>query len=90
MKTLSLIKAVFSEDMNLFKVSYKNNSKITKIILPIMLFLLVSFSIGSYAFMMAESLYKFNFIDFAFPSLSRFPVPAISKTNGIFPFSLSL
>jgi len=33
MKTISLLKAVFSEDMKLFKVSYKKNSKISKIIL---------------------------------------------------------
>lgn len=83
MKTLSLIKAVFSEDMSLFKVSYKNNSKITKIILPIMLFLLVSFSIGSYAFMMAESLYKFN-LTYVMISLFIISVSLISFVEGIY------
>lgn len=83
MKTLSLIKAVFSEDMNLFKVSYKKNSKITKIILPIMLFLLVSFSIGSYAFMMAESLYKFN-LTYIMISLFIMSVSLISFVEGIY------
>ena len=53
MKTFSLIKAVFSEDMNLFKVSYKKNNKLSKIILPLFLFFLISF-------MIADVLHEFN------------------------------
>ena len=50
MKTISLLKAVLTEDMNLFKyTSGKNASKIKKAILPIILFLIVMYSIGYYA-----------------------------------------
>ena len=61
MKTISLLKAVLSEDMNLFKyTSGKNASKINKAILPIVLFLIVMFSIGYYAYLIAEPLHKVN------------------------------
>ena len=60
MKIISLIKAVFTEDMSLFKVNINKDKKISKLLLPIILFVLVSFSIGSYAFMIAEVLHKFN------------------------------
>lgn len=83
MKTISLLKAVFSEDMKLFKVSYKKNSKISKIILPIVLFLLISFSIGTYAFMMADSLYKFN-LTYVMISLFIMAVSIISFVEGIY------
>ena len=55
MKTISLLKAVLSEDMNLFKyTSGKNASKINKAILPIVLFLIVMFSIGYYAYLVLK------------------------------------
>ena len=43
MKTYSLIKAVLSQDMNMFNYSAKRNSnKFVKTILPIILFLIVA------------------------------------------------
>ena len=60
MKIISLIKAVFTEDMSLFKVNINKSKKLNKLLLPIILFTLVSFSIGSYAFMIADVLHKFN------------------------------
>ncbi|MDD6879124.1 MAG: hypothetical protein PUD59_02710 [bacterium] len=61
MKTFSLLKAALSQDMNLFKYSAKrNSSKLTKILFPIMIFILVCFSIGTYAYMIAEKLAPFN------------------------------
>lgn len=61
MKLISLIKAVLSEDMNLFKyVTKKNSSKTKKLLLPIALFIIVVMSVGVYAFMLAEELHKYN------------------------------
>ena len=57
MRLLSLLKAVLSQDMNMFKYSAgKNASKFKKIILPIFLFIIVSGSIGYYAYAIAEIL----------------------------------
>ena len=57
MRLLSLLKAVLSQDMNMFKYSAgKNASKFKKIVLPIFLFIIVSASIGYYAYAIAEIL----------------------------------
>ena len=70
MKLLSLIKAAFSQDMSLFNYSTKkNSSKISKIILPVFLFICCGFSIGSYAFPMADILSK---VDLTYVVLSLF------------------
>lgn len=55
-KIISLLKATMSQDMNLFKIKSKNETKTSKMILPIVLALIVMFSIGSYAYMIAEEL----------------------------------
>ena len=48
MKLISLLKAVLSQDMNMFKYSVgKNASKLKKVSLPLLLFLIVSISIGN-------------------------------------------
>lgn len=63
MKTLSLFKAVLSEDMNIFNYSFKNKKnfhKLNKIIFPLMLFLLVCISVGTYANLFAFELSKVN------------------------------
>lgn len=57
MKTYSLLKAALSQDMNMFKYSAKrNSSKLKKILFPIMLFILVGISIGTYCYMLAKEL----------------------------------
>ncbi len=57
MKTLSLLKAVLSQDMNIFKYQTgKNASLLKKIIFPIILFVIVCISIGTYAYMIAKNL----------------------------------
>ena len=48
-KLFSLIKAAMSQDMNLFKIKNKNESKTSKIIFPIALALVLMFCIGTYA-----------------------------------------
>lgn len=55
-KLISLLKATMSQDMSIFKIKSKNESKFRKIFLPIVLALIVMLSIGSYAFMFAEQL----------------------------------
>lgn len=59
-KLISLLKATMSQDMSLFKIKFKNESKINKIILPIVLALIVMFSVGSYAVILAEELVTYN------------------------------
>ena len=61
MKTLSLLKAALSQDMNMFKYkTAKNSSKLTKLLFPVFLFIIVCFSIGVYTYMIAEKLHPFN------------------------------
>ena len=55
-KLLSLLKATMSQDMNLFKIKTKEKSRANKIILPIVLALVVMFTVGSYAEILAEKL----------------------------------
>lgn len=59
-KLLSLLKATMSQDMSLFKIRAKNESKMNKIILPIVLALIVMFSVGSYAAILAKELTTYN------------------------------
>lgn len=55
-KLLSLLKATMSQDMSLFRIKAKNESGARKIVLPIVQALVVMFSIGSYAAILAEEL----------------------------------
>ena len=55
-KLFSLLKATMSQDMSLFRVRAKNETKYNKIILPIFLTLIVMFAVGSYAAILAEEL----------------------------------
>ena len=60
-KILSLLKASLSQDMNMFQYNtVKNSNKLKKVLFPIFLFGIVSVSIGSYAYMLAEPLHKVN------------------------------
>ncbi len=59
-KLVYLLKAAMSQDMQLFKINSKNGSKTAKIILPIVLALILMFSIGSYTVMLAENLAPHN------------------------------
>jgi len=83
MKIISLIKAVFTEDMNLFKVRFDRKNKISKILFPIILFILISFSIGTYAYMIADVLYKFN-LTYIMISMFIMTVTVIAFVEGIY------
>lgn len=84
MKTISLLKAALSQDMNMFKYSAKrNSSKIKKIMFPIFLFVLVSFSIGTYAYMIAEKLAPFN-LTYVMLSMFVIMVTMLTFIGGIY------
>ena len=84
MKTRSLIKAAISQDMNMFKYSTKKNSStLKKIIFPVILFLIVSVSIGSYAFLLAHELKNIN-LTYIMLSMFIFMVTILSFMQGIY------
>lgn len=84
MKTISLLKAVLTEDMNLFKyTSGKNASKIKKAILPIILFLIVMYSIGYYAYLIAKPLHQAN-LTYIMLSMFIFIISIITLIEGIY------
>ena len=81
---LSLLKAVLTEDMNLFNVKTKSKSKVfKKYLFPIILFLLVGFSIGTYAYEMAKTLHPVN-LTFVMLSLFILIVTIFTFIEGIY------
>ena len=84
MKTISLLKAALSQDMNMFKYKAKENSnKITKFIFPIILFLIVSMSVGTYAYMFAKELSNYH-LTYIMLSLFIIFVTFIAFIEGIY------
>ena len=84
MKTLSLLKAVLTCDMNMFKYSAgKNASTKKKILLPIFLFLVVAYSIGYYAYMIGKPLHEMG-LTYVMLSLFIFMVSIITIIEGIY------
>ena len=84
MKTISLLKAVLSEDMNLFRYSVKrNSSKLKKALLPILLFLIVCYSIGFYAYMIAKVLSPLN-LTYVMLTMFVMMVSILSFIEGIY------
>ena len=59
-KLISLLKACMSSNMQLFKIKSKSEKKSSKIVLPIVLFIICSFSVWSYANMIMGPLSKAN------------------------------
>ena len=57
----SLLKAVMSQDMNLFRYSAgRNSSKSKKILFPLLLSIIFMFAIGQYYYLIADGLSKLN------------------------------
>lgn len=84
MKTLSLLKAVLTCDMNMFKYSAgKNASTKKKILLPVFLFLVVAYSIGYYAYMIGKPLHEIG-LTYVMLSLFIFMVSIITIIEGIY------
>lgn len=57
---MSLLRAAMSQDMDMFKIKNKNETRMSKMLLPIVLSLILMFSIGSYVYMLAEKLAPFK------------------------------
>ena len=84
MKTLPLLKAVLTCDMNMFKYSAgKNASKKKKILLPVFLFLVIGFSVGYYAYLLGKPLHKVG-LTYVMLSLFIFVVSIITLIEGIY------
>lgn len=84
MKTLSLLKAALSQDMNMFKYSTKrNSSKLTKILFPVVLFIIVCISVGTYAYMIGEKL-AFYHLTYVMLSMFIIIVTVITFMEGIY------
>lgn len=84
MKTLSLLKAVLTCDMNMFKYSAgKNASTKKKILLPVFLFLVLAYSIGFYAYMIGKPLHEIG-LTYVMLSLFIFMVSIITIIEGIY------
>ena len=74
-KIFSLIKAVMTEDMNLFRVNTKKKNAFTKVLLPIFL-VFTLMSVGySYSELIIKELVKVNM---EFVLLTLFIIPCIS------------
>lgn len=84
MKTISLLRAVLSQDMNMFKYSTKKkSSKLKKILFPVFLFVIVCLSIGTYAYMMGENLYSYN-LTYIMLTMFIFMVTIMTFIEGIY------
>lgn len=88
-KLMSLLKAIMSQDMNMFKYRAKtNSSRRQKILFPIILAIIVMLAIGTYAQMFAEELKPFNLtyvvltLFIIFTTVITF-IEGIYKTQGI-------
>ena len=88
-KIISLLKAVMSQDMNLFRYKLKKkSSKISSIMFPIFLAILVMVGIGTYAVMFAYELAPLNLTHVVLTMYRLFTVvitliEGIYKTQGI-------
>ena len=88
-KIISLLKAVMSQDMNLFRYKLKKkSSKISSIMFPIFLAILVMAGIGTYAVMFAYELAPLNLTHVVLTMYILFTVvitliEGIYKTQGI-------
>ena len=84
MKTFSLLKAALSQDMNMFKYSAKrNSSKLKKALFPIILFIIVGFSIGTYAYMIGEKLAPYH-LTYVMLSMFIIMVTVMTFMEGIY------
>lgn len=84
MRTFSLLKAALSQDMNIFKYSVKtNSSKLKKILFPMFLFMAVGYSIGIYAYMIAEKLAPYH-LTYVMLSMFIMMVTVMTFIEGIY------
>ncbi len=83
-KFFSLLKAMMSQDMNVFRYkNYSSNSNIRKMLIPIVLSVLVMFSIGSLYFGAAIELNKIDMMPLILSLALAFP-SILAVTEGIY------
>lgn len=83
-RTLSLLRAALSQDMNMFKYETKaNSSKLKKIIFPVCLFIIVCLSLGVYAYMIADELSKVH-LTYIMLTMFIFIVSILAFMQGIY------
>ena len=82
MKLFSLLRATLSQDMNLFKYEFKNDSKVSKKVFPVLLFLMVSASLGVLIYRVAKPLASLN-LTFIILSICIIGVTILSFFEGI-------
>ena len=82
-KIISLLKACMTSDMNIFKIKAKKGSKVSKLMLPIVLSLLIMFYMWVYANMILEKLEPLN-LQFISLSLFVFVISMMTFIEGIY------
>ena len=82
-KMLSLIKASMTQNMDIFKVKTKSQSKKSKTLFPVFLTFLVFFSIWSYANMFMEPLVEFH-LEYVLLTLFILVTFILTLTEGIY------
>ncbi len=82
-KIFSLIKAVLTEDMNLFKISTKKKNNFTKIVLPIFLAIVLMGTMYGYSEAIMEELEKVN-MEFVLLALFVLFVSILTIIEGIY------
>ena len=82
-KLFSLIKVSLNHDMNLFKINTKKSSKLSKILLPIILTFYLMFIMGMYSEMLIEKL-ESTHLEFVVLTLFGLVVSIISLLEGIY------
>lgn len=83
-KNISLLKAILTNDMNMFKYRTKSNSsKYKKMLLPIFLFLVVVSSILGYSMLIGKELDKVN-LNYVLLSMFIFMVTFLALIQGIY------
>ena len=83
-KNISLLRAILTNDMNMFKYRTKSNSsKFKKMLLPIFLFLVVVSSILGYSILIGKELDKVN-LNYVLLSMFIFMVTFLALIQGIY------
>lgn len=82
-KLVSLLKASMSQDMNLFKVKSRKETKLNKVMVPFLIAVLIMVSIGGYASVFAQSLAK-NHLTYVILTLFMLVTCIFTLVEGIY------
>lgn len=82
-KILSLIRITFNNNMNIFKVNKKNQGKMTKIVLPIILTLYLMFIVGFYTKVLLDELMPLH-LEYMVLTIFSLAVTILSLMEGVY------